>query len=51
MVKCKGCGVELLEGTVFCPYCGAQVQTNEEQKVYSSFLQPRCENISRYYRG
>ncbi len=33
MAKCKGCGVELLDGTVFCPYCGTQVATNEEQEV------------------
>lgn len=29
MPKCEGCGVELLEGTVFCPYCGAQVKKDE----------------------
>ena len=33
MAKCKGCGVELLDGTVFCPYCGAQVLNNEENQV------------------
>lgn len=31
MAKCKGCGVELLDGTVFCPYCGSQVQVEKEQ--------------------
>lgn len=45
MVKCKGCGVELLEGTVFCPYCGAQVQTNEEQKV-DNVSEPKVESYS-----
>ncbi len=29
MEKCKGCGVELLEGTVFCPYCGSQVEKEQ----------------------
>lgn len=33
MAKCKGCGVELLEGTVFCPYCGAQVEKEESKDV------------------
>lgn len=30
MAKCKGCGVELLDGTVFCPYCGAQVESEQK---------------------
>ena len=30
MPKCKGCGIELLEGTVFCPYCGQAVEENEK---------------------
>lgn len=33
MAKCKGCGVELLDGTVFCPYCGAQVEKDEAKNV------------------
>lgn len=33
MVKCEGCGVELLEGTVFCPYCGAQIKSKEATPV------------------
>ena len=33
MAKCKGCGTELLEGTVFCPYCGAQVEKDEAKNV------------------
>ena len=35
MCKCPGCGVELLEGTTFCPYCGCKVvnQTEESQTV------------------
>ena len=33
MAKCNGCGVELLDGTVFCPYCGAQVENEESQNV------------------
>lgn len=33
MAKCKGCGIELIDGTVFCPYCGSQVQNSEEQSV------------------
>jgi hypothetical protein len=30
MPKCKGCGIELLEGTVFCPYCGQAVEETEK---------------------
>jgi hypothetical protein len=30
MPKCKGCGIELLEGTVFCPYCGQAVEEIEK---------------------
>ncbi|MBE6130393.1 MAG: zinc-ribbon domain-containing protein [Erysipelotrichaceae bacterium] len=33
MAKCKGCGTELLDGTVFCPYCGAQVEKDESKNV------------------
>ena len=33
MAKCNGCGVELIDGTVFCPYCGAQVEKSEEKEV------------------
>ena len=33
MAKCKGCGVELLDGTVFCPYCGAQVEKDEAKNL------------------
>lgn len=33
MAKCKGCGVELLDGTVFCPYCGTQVEKDEAKNV------------------
>ena len=33
MSKCPGCGVELLDGTTFCPYCGSKVvNQNEEQQ-------------------
>ena len=33
MAKCKGCGTELLDGTVFCPYCGAQVEKDESKNL------------------
>ena len=33
MAKCKGCGVELLDGTVFCPYCGSQVQVEKVEVI------------------
>ena len=33
MAKCKGCGIELLDGTVFCPYCGSQVQKDETKNI------------------
>ena len=36
MEKCKGCGVELLDGTVFCPYCGTQVQNFEQKNEANS---------------
>lgn len=34
MCKCPGCGVELLDGTTFCPYCGSKVvKQNEESQT------------------
>ena len=49
MPKCKGCGIELLEGTVFCPYCGQAVEETEkpaeqvqsEQPEQPQFEQPQ----------
>ena len=47
MSKCPGCGVELLDGTTFCPYCGSKVvnqneeQQNVNQEVFENvILQP-----------
>ena len=31
MSKCPGCGVELLDGTTFCPYCGSKVVNQNEE--------------------
>lgn len=31
MCKCPGCGVELLDGTTFCPYCGSKVVNQNEE--------------------
>jgi ABC-type phosphate transport system permease subunit len=43
MSKCPGCGVELLDGTTFCPYCGSKVvNQNEEQQ---NFNQEVNENV------
>ena len=49
MPKCKGWGIELLEGTVFCPYCGQAVEETEkpaepvqpEQPEQPQFEQPQ----------
>ena len=40
MPKCKGCGIELLEGTVFCPYCGQAVEEAEKPAEPEQPTQP-----------
>ena len=40
MPKCKGCGIELLEGTVFCPYCGQAVEEPEKPAEPEQPTQP-----------
>ena len=51
-MKCRNCGAEYEEGTLFCPKCGKEIQWVPEYNTLETLMQRRrvSEEVFRYVK-